>query len=88
MNHLPAIRKTVTSVVGALLTWGTVVVTSDPTRITASEWLLAAGSLATALGVYAVRNEDTVDDRGQTGVWSVVAVLLCVVLVLIILGYR
>lgn len=50
-------RKTLTAVVGALITWGTVVVTSDATQITSSEWLLIAGSLATALGVYVAPND-------------------------------
>ena len=57
MNYLPAYRKTVVAVVGALITWGSVVVTSTPAQITSSEWLLIAGSLATALGVYGTPNE-------------------------------
>lgn len=57
--NLPAYRKTLAAVIGALIVWGGVVVTSDPAQITASEWLLAAGSLATALGVYATPNEPT-----------------------------
>lgn len=57
MNNLPAYRKTVAAVVGALITWGTLVVVSQETRITAAEWLALAGGLATALGVYTVPNE-------------------------------
>lgn len=57
MNYLPAYRKTVVAVVGAFITWGSVVVTSTPAQITSSEWLLIAGSLATALGVYGTPNE-------------------------------
>lgn len=62
MSNLPAYRKTVTAVVGALITWGTYVTTSEPTAITASEWLLLAGGLATAAGVYQVTNEPDPDD--------------------------
>lgn len=82
MSHLPAYKKTITAVVGALLTWGTVVVTSEPTRITASEWLLAAGSLATALGVYATTNEPDPDDAGQSGINQLIGVV-CLILILV-----
>ncbi len=57
MKNLPAYRKTIAAVVGALVTWGSVIVTSSAAQITSSEWLLLAGSLATALGVYAAPNE-------------------------------
>lgn len=50
-------RKTVTALCVGLLGWGTVVVTSDPTAITSSEWIAFGVALATALGVYAVPNE-------------------------------
>lgn len=84
MRNLPAYRKTITAVVGALLTWGAVVVTSDPTSVTASEWLLAAGSLATALGVYGVANEpDPADpDAGYGTLGLLVFIVLVVIVVL------
>lgn len=57
MKNLPAYRKTVAAIIGALITWGSVIVTSAASQITSSEWLLLAGSLATAIGVYAAPNE-------------------------------
>ena len=50
-------RKTITAVVTGLIGWGVVVVASEPAAVTASEWLMGATALATALGVYAVANE-------------------------------
>lgn len=83
MSHLPAYKKTITAVVGAVLTWATVVVTSEPTSITASEWLLAAGSLATALGVFGISNEPSPNDpeAGQGTIDLVIKVLLIVILI-------
>ncbi len=37
MNNLPAYRKTIAAVVGALVTWGSVIVTSSAAQITSSE---------------------------------------------------
>lgn len=56
MNIAPY-RKTIAAVVTGLIGWATVVVTSEPTAITASEWNMLATVLATALGVYQVSNE-------------------------------
>jgi hypothetical protein len=56
MNLAPY-RKTVTALATGLLGWGAVVVTSDPSAITASEWLGLGVALATALGVYSVPND-------------------------------
>lgn len=50
-------RKTITALVIAAIGWATAVVTSDPAHITASEWIMGATGLATALGVYAAPNE-------------------------------
>ena len=50
-------KKTVTAVVVGLIGWGTTVVASEPTHITASEWLQFATVWAVALGVYSVTNE-------------------------------
>lgn len=51
-----AIRKTITAVVVGAIGWATLVVNSDATSITSSEWIVGATVLATALGVYAVPN--------------------------------
>lgn len=48
--------KFVVAVVGALLGWGTLVVTSPASAISSAEWLSLGFSLATALGVYSVPN--------------------------------
>lgn len=57
MNNLPAYRKTAAAVITGLLGWGAVVVTSEATKVSASEWLMLGTVLATALGVYSVPNE-------------------------------
>jgi hypothetical protein len=51
-------RKTVTAVVTGLLGWSAIVVASDPSAITSTEWQLGAVALATALGVYTVANAE------------------------------
>jgi len=48
--------KTITAVVGACIAFAALVVTSDPSDISSSEWLSGAIGLATALGVYTVAN--------------------------------
>lgn len=55
--NLPAYRKTFAAVITGLLGWAAVVVTSDASAVTASEWLAGAVALATALGVYITPNE-------------------------------
>lgn len=57
MSNLPAYRKTIAAVVTGLLGWAAVVVTSESSQVTASEWLVLGTALATALGVYSVPNE-------------------------------
>lgn len=49
-------KKTITAVVGAGVAFATLVITSAPAEITASEWLSGGIGLATALGVYSVAN--------------------------------
>lgn len=49
-------NKTTSAVATGLLGWGAVVISSDSKPITASEWLSLGVALATALGVYAVKN--------------------------------
>lgn len=56
--NLPAYRKTITALAVGLIGWATVVVASPVTKITASEWIMFATALATALGVYSVPNEE------------------------------
>lgn len=50
-------KKTITAVVTGLIGWGAAVVVSDRASISASEWILLATVVATALGVYSVPNE-------------------------------
>lgn len=56
MSNLPAYRKTVASLVGAVLTWGTV---AQVDGITSAEWWGLAVAVATAVGVYSINNEAT-----------------------------
>lgn len=56
MNLAPY-RKTITALTTGLIGWASVVIVSEPTNITATEWLGLAVALATAFGVYAVPNE-------------------------------
>lgn len=54
--NLAAYRKTIVAVVGAGLAWWDIVL-GGADHITGGEWRAGAILLATALGVYAVRNE-------------------------------
>lgn len=82
MDNLPAYRKTVAALVTGVIGWAIVVVASEPSRITASEWIQLAVAGATALGVYGVTNE--ANDGGLTTLE--VAVYVTAVLVLILFG--
>lgn len=53
-------RKTVTALVTGNIGWVGVVIASSSGPITSAEWLALAVVNATALGVYAVPNEDPV----------------------------
>jgi len=55
---LAAYRKSITALITGLLGWGAVVIVSESTKITASEWLSLGIALATAAGVYQVKNEE------------------------------
>lgn len=55
--NLSEYRKTISAIVTGFIGWATVVVASDPTAVTSSEWLMLATVLATALGVYTVENK-------------------------------
>lgn len=54
--NLNQYRKTIAAVVGAIIAFATLVITSAPSDITASEWLSGAIGLATAIGVYQIPN--------------------------------
>lgn len=95
MGFLAPYRKTVAALVVGVIGWAGVVVTSEPSHITASEWLQLAVAAATALGVYAVANEPVVDvahnDRGQLewpddGQTDLLYVLKCLTLILVIIA--
>ena len=47
-------NKSLTALVGAVISFATLVITSNQTAISSSEWLAGAIGIATALGVYAV----------------------------------
>jgi hypothetical protein len=51
-------RKTIAAVITGLIGWASAVVASDPTAITATEWIMLATVTATALGVYSIANEE------------------------------
>lgn len=50
-------RKTITAVVTGLIGWGTAVVQSAPSGVTATEWIMLATVTATGLGVYGIAND-------------------------------
>lgn len=86
MNLAPY-RKTITAVVTGLIGWATAVVASDPARITASEWIVFATALATALGVYAIPNTGRLDggQRGQSLIGFLYALVLILVAIFLII---
>lgn len=55
--NLNKYRKTIAALAIGLIGWATVVVNSDPSKITSSEWIMLAVAIATALGVYSIPNE-------------------------------
>ena len=58
LSALNPFRKTVTALVTGVIGWVGVVIASEPSAISDSEWLALAVVLATALGVYAVPNSE------------------------------
>ena len=50
--------KTIAALVGAVITWVTVVTQSAPSGVTAAEWVAGGVLAATALGVYGVTNAE------------------------------
>lgn len=79
MSNLPAYRKTLAALVGAVLTWG---VTAQDGGIQSQEWWALAVAAATTLGVFGVSNEPTGEDA--EGGQSVIHVLGVIFLVLIV----
>lgn len=57
MINLSAYRKTISATVTGLIGWAGIVVVSPQAAVSASEWLALATVLATAFGVYIVRND-------------------------------
>lgn len=55
---MPPYLKTVAAVVTGVIGWATLVVNSPSTAVTASEWIVLATVVATAVGVYVVPNAD------------------------------
>lgn len=49
-------NKTIAALVIGILGWGGVVVNSDAASVTASEWLALGVAVATAVGVWSVKN--------------------------------
>lgn len=58
MDSLNPYRKTIAAIVVGLIGWASAVVTSDPSQITAGEWVTLATVVATAAGVYQITNEE------------------------------
>jgi hypothetical protein len=56
---MSAYLKTAAAVVTGVIGWATLVVNSAPTAISASEWIVLATAVATAIGVYAVPNSES-----------------------------
>lgn len=57
MPPLSDIKKAIGALLTGLLAWGTAVVASDPSAITASEWIGLAGVAVTTATVYILKNE-------------------------------
>ncbi len=56
--NLGTYAKTISALVVGVLGWIGVVIASKPSAITAAEWLALGVVVATALGVYAVPNQE------------------------------
>lgn len=55
--ELKAYSKTIVAAIGAIITWAYVVVDTPSGPITSREWVALAGGVATATGVWAVKNK-------------------------------
>ena len=56
LSKLGPYAKTVAALVVGLIGWASAVVASAPAAITATEWIMLATVVATAIGVYSVTN--------------------------------
>lgn len=56
MVNLGKYGKTVAALITGAIGWATLIVNSASVDITASEWIVGATALATALSVYSVSN--------------------------------
>lgn len=56
--NIGAYNKTLAAVIIGLIGWASAVVTSDRASISASEYIMLATALATALGVYSFKNDE------------------------------
>lgn len=91
VGPLAPYRKTLVAVVGAIIAFATLVITSDPSSITSAEWLSGAIGLATALGVYGIANIPAGNgDGGEDGavtLGEIVLVLEAIFFVVAILWF-
>lgn len=58
--NLGPYRKTLTALVTGVIGWAAAVVVSERASISASEWVMLATVVATALGVYQIPNDPEV----------------------------
>jgi len=56
-NIIKQYNKSIVAAIGAVLTWAYGVVDTPSGAITSREWVQLAGGIATALGVYAIKNK-------------------------------
>jgi hypothetical protein len=56
-------RKTIAAVVTGVIGWASAVVASDPATVTATEWIMLATVVATALGVFGFPNTQPASDN-------------------------
>lgn len=57
MKNLPAYRKTIAAVAGAIIAFSQLVIYSPAAEISSAEWVTGAILVLTALGVYSTPNE-------------------------------
>lgn len=63
MSKLSEYKKTLFAIIAGAIGWGVQVTTSEPAAITSTEWIALATAGATAIGVYALKN-DSPDGQG------------------------
>jgi hypothetical protein len=57
MPNFGKYNKTIAALIIGLLGWASIVVASEPSQVTALEWVGLGTTLATATGVYQFKNE-------------------------------